>query len=63
MLPEAVPNARIMRFGYESAWYGTDGDDPKKTVVADVAEMLLKELELHRRVSQAIRLPRDLTNR
>ena len=52
MLPKAVPTARIMRFGYESGWYGTAKDEPKKTHVVDVAEMLLKQLELHRRVSQ-----------
>ncbi|EXU98176.1 tetratricopeptide repeat and NB-ARC domain protein [Metarhizium robertsii] len=52
MLPKAVPTARIMRFGYESAWYGTGLDEPKKTHVFDVAEMLLKQLELHR---QALR--------
>ncbi|KAI0380584.1 TPR-like protein [Hypomontagnella monticulosa] len=48
MLPRAAPNARIMRFGFESAWFGRDKDQPKKTVVSDVAEMLLKELELRR---------------
>lgn len=52
MLPKAVPTARIMRFGYESAWYGTKLDEPKKTHVFDVAEMLLKQLEFHRQVSQ-----------
>jgi hypothetical protein len=52
MLPKAVPTARIMRFGYESSWYGSDKDEPKKTYVADIAEMLLKGLEIHRRVSQ-----------
>ncbi|ETS85342.1 hypothetical protein PFICI_03367 [Pestalotiopsis fici W106-1] len=49
MLPKAVPNARIMRFGYESGWYGTAKDQPKQTYISDVAEMLLKQLELHRR--------------
>ncbi|KAI1178130.1 P-loop containing nucleoside triphosphate hydrolase protein [Nemania sp. FL0916] len=49
MLPKAVPTARIMRFGYESGWYGTAKDNPKKTYVFDVAEMLLSQLELYRR--------------
>ncbi|EMR83515.1 putative nb-arc and tpr domain protein [Botrytis cinerea BcDW1] len=49
MLPNAIPTARIIRFGYESGWYGAAEDDPKKTQVSDVAEMLLKQLELHRR--------------
>lgn len=53
MLPKAIPSARIMRFGYESGWYGDAKDEPKKTHVFDVAEMLLKQLELHRRVSQS----------
>ncbi|KAK8142845.1 hypothetical protein G3M48_008093 [Beauveria asiatica] len=48
MLPNAVPTARIMRFGYKSTWYGTDKDDAKRTHVFDVAEMLLKELEICR---------------
>ncbi|KAK4160854.1 hypothetical protein QBC43DRAFT_244760 [Cladorrhinum sp. PSN259] len=49
MLPKAVPTARIMRFGYESTWFGSDKVEPKKTYVSDVAEMLLKQLELNRR--------------
>ncbi|PQE18248.1 P-loop containing nucleoside triphosphate hydrolase protein [Rutstroemia sp. NJR-2017a BBW] len=49
MLPNAIPTARIIHFGYESGWYGTAKDEPKKTQVSDVAEMLLKQLELHRR--------------
>ncbi|KAK0707015.1 hypothetical protein B0T26DRAFT_482584 [Lasiosphaeria miniovina] len=49
MLPRAVPTARIMRFGYESSWFRSDKDEPKKKFVSDVAEMLLKQLELNRR--------------
>ncbi|OTB07443.1 hypothetical protein M426DRAFT_251349 [Hypoxylon sp. CI-4A] len=45
MLPEHVPSARIMRFGYKSKWYGAGKDKPKITRVFDVAEMLLSELE------------------
>ncbi|KGQ02680.1 Kinesin light chain [Beauveria bassiana D1-5] len=56
MLPKAVPTARIMRFGYESAWYGTDEDKPKKTHVFDVAEMLLKEMEIYPRTWSGIHL-------
>ncbi|KAI2621788.1 hypothetical protein GGR54DRAFT_599830 [Hypoxylon sp. NC1633] len=48
MLPRALPNARIMRFGYKSAWYGSKEDKPKKTDVSDVADMLLSALEHHR---------------
>ncbi|KAH6653380.1 hypothetical protein BKA67DRAFT_503658, partial [Truncatella angustata] len=51
MLPKAVPNARIMRFGYESTWFGTEENEPKRTNVSDVAETLLTELHFHRGVS------------
>ncbi|KAI1176507.1 hypothetical protein F4777DRAFT_546544 [Nemania sp. FL0916] len=49
MLPKSVPNARIMRFGYQSGWWSPkENGEPKKTFVNDVAEMLLRELEFHR---------------
>ncbi len=54
MLPKAIPAARIMRFGYQSEWFGSDKNEPKKTNVVDVAEMLLRELEHNRRVSQSL---------
>lgn len=53
MLPKAVPNARIMRFGYQSNWFGTIMDEPKKTFISDVADMLLKQIEFYRRVLQS----------
>lgn len=55
MLPKDVPNARIMRFGYRSAWYGTSTSEsgvPRKTFVADVALGLLKQLQIQREVSE-----------
>ncbi|RWA09422.1 hypothetical protein EKO27_g5687 [Xylaria grammica] len=55
MLPKAVPNARIMRFGYKSNWFGSRENEPqnthppKKTLVSQVADMLLRDLEYYRR--------------
>ncbi|GAW17430.1 hypothetical protein ANO14919_068870 [Xylariales sp. No.14919] len=55
MLPKAVPNARIMRFGYKSNWFGSRKNEPqnthppKKTLVSQVADMLLRDLEYYRR--------------
>lgn len=52
MLPRRLPNARIMRFGYRSEWFGPEEVETKKTLVPDVAMLLLKELEHWREVSQ-----------
>ena len=52
MLPHKLSNIRIMRFGYKSQWFGPGNVDTKKTLVSDVARMLLKELEYCRDVSQ-----------
>ena len=52
MLPGALPSARIMRFGYRSAWFGPANVATKKTLVQDVAQMLLKGLENCRDASQ-----------
>ena len=38
MLPHAIPRARIMRFGYDSQWFG---EDPIKQRLSTVAEELL----------------------
>ncbi|KAI0096586.1 hypothetical protein GGR51DRAFT_28597 [Nemania sp. FL0031] len=54
MLPQAIPRARIMRFGYMSDWNGTSGRN-KRTYVSDVADMLLRELEFHRRDQRVAR--------
>jgi hypothetical protein len=54
MLPKAIPEARIMRFGYESAWVGDDRKKPKKTYVSDVAKLLLEELENYRDESPSV---------
>jgi hypothetical protein len=52
MLPAAVPNARIMRFGYQSAWFG---EDVIRTDVVAVANSLLAALRDKRKVSDAHR--------
>lgn len=52
MLPRNLPNARILRFGYRSAWFGPANLETKKTLVQDVAKMLLKGLEHCRDASQ-----------
>lgn len=53
MLPSVVPNARIMRYGYMSRWYGDDAIRQKTTTVAD---RLLISLKRVRRVSRYIAL-------
>ena len=47
MLPSAVPNARIMRFGYDSMWLGRN---PVRTNIRDIANKLHKALVLERKV-------------
>jgi hypothetical protein len=47
MLPLAIPNARIMRYGYESAWFGHEA---MQTRVSAVARRLLISLRRERRV-------------
>ena len=52
MLPRKLPNARIMRFGYRSEWFGPVDAETKKTLVPDVAELLLTGLKHCRDVSR-----------
>ncbi len=47
MLPKAIPNARILRFGYDSTWYG---DDAVKQGLRTVATGLLESLKAERLV-------------
>ncbi len=47
MLPKAIPKARIMRFGYESQWYG---DNAVKQTLPTVAHSLLHWLVQARKV-------------
>lgn len=53
MLPAAVPNARIMRYGYKSGWFGQDSI---KQTTRSVAQKLLLALKRERKV----RLDSDL---
>ena len=48
MLPKVIPKARIMRFGYESHWFG---DTAVKQSVSSVADILLQRLVQKRKVS------------
>jgi hypothetical protein len=47
MLPAVVPNARIMRYGYQSQWFGKE---MMQQSVSTVAERLLKALKRTRKV-------------
>jgi hypothetical protein len=47
MLPSAVPNARIIRYGYKSAWFGPDAI---KQTATTVAPRLLSALRRQRKV-------------
>ncbi|KAJ5518965.1 Tetratricopeptide-like helical [Penicillium expansum] len=51
MLPKQAPNARIMRFGYNSKWFGSSNEQHTKTFVRDVSEGLLKRLKILRKGS------------
>lgn len=48
MLPSAIPEARILRFGYDSQWLGRD---PVRTSIVAIANKLLAALEPLRKVS------------
>lgn len=52
MLPQKLPDALIMRFGYRSEWFGSEKVETKNTFVHDVALALLKRLEHCRDASQ-----------
>ena len=47
MLPAAVPDVRILRYGYESAWFGQDA---MRQRVSGVARRLLLSLRRVRKV-------------
>jgi hypothetical protein len=51
MLPAAVPNSRIMRYGYHSRWFG---EDAIKTKASSISQQLLFDLKLKRGVSSPI---------
>ena len=48
MLPAVTPNARIMRYGYDSRWFG---DGSIKTKASNISQKLLLVLKLRREVS------------
>lgn len=43
-----MPNARIMRYGYESQWFGDDKVDTVRLKASTVAQQLLQELNSER---------------
>lgn len=47
MLPTVAPNARIMRYGYQSQWFGKE---VMQQSVSTVAERLLRALKRKRKV-------------
>lgn len=54
MLPREIPNARILRFGYEILWYG---DHAVKTRLQTVAKSLLSYLIRERKARELFHLP------
>jgi hypothetical protein len=48
MLPNVVPNARIMRYGYNSAWFGVNMTTTSPRIVS---QKLLEQLKFKREVS------------
>jgi hypothetical protein len=50
MLLDKVQNARVMRFGYRSNWFGGKEIEVGAVSVTDISERLLKELESNRKV-------------
>jgi hypothetical protein len=48
MLPAVAPNARIMRYGYESQWFGQEAVQQSASTVA---ERLLRALKRERKVA------------
>jgi hypothetical protein len=54
MLPNAVPNARILRFGYKSQWFGKADQEAGVVNLSSVAERLLRALERDRDVRKLV---------
>lgn len=48
MLPSAIPYARIMRFGYESAWLGRDAIQQRLPLIAEQLILSLRALRIVR---------------
>lgn len=51
-LPAVVPHARIMRYGYNSRWFG---DNAIKTKMSDISQTFLFELKHYRKASPRLR--------
>lgn len=57
MLPSIVPDARIMRYGYESQWFGDDKVDTVRLKASTVAQLLLQELNFEREAGTLTQAP------
>jgi hypothetical protein len=56
MLPAVVPNARIMRYGYQSQWFGKEA---MQQSASTVAERLLRALKRKRKVPTMSKRPSE----
>jgi hypothetical protein len=54
MLPKIVPQARIMRYGYESQWFGDNESSTVRLRASIIADQLLHELDSEREASSAL---------
>jgi hypothetical protein len=57
MLPVVAPNARIMRYGYQSQWFG---QEMMQQSVSSVAERLLRALKRTRKVRSILSRVSDI---
>lgn len=53
MLPSIAPQARIMRYGYESQWFGDNKSSTVRLRASTIADQLLHELNFEREASSA----------
>jgi len=53
MLPSIAPQARIMRYGYESQWFGDNKNSTVRLRASTIADQLLHELKFEREASSA----------
>lgn len=53
MLPSIAPQARIMRYGYESQWFGDNKSSTVRLRASTIADQLLHELNFEREVRAA----------
>jgi hypothetical protein len=54
MLPSIAPQARIMRYGYESQWFGDSSSSTVRLRASTIADQLLHELNFEREASSVL---------